>query len=150
MKTTTLNFADLLPTCNQLQASLFYWRYSAPGIWPVDELEDEDLKTFVADIYALAHTCRCMHMPVMAPNRKPYVYHETQWLERRELVILTRELLWCCDLDLVYEYRQPDLPEYEAVRLLEQTHAQLIGAVYGDRPGMETVAADEIRFGRQA
>lgn len=143
----TLNLSDLLTACNQLEASLFYWRYSAPGIWPVDELEDDDLKAFIADLYDLATTCWYMGRPLNAGNREAYVYHETSWLERRELAALTRQLLQCCDPELIYAYRQPERSEYETIRLLEQTHAQLIGAVYGQQAGEETLEAGELRFG---
>ena len=63
-----------------------------------------------------------------------------------ELLSLTRQLLFCCDLELIYEYRQPDLVEYEAIRMLEQIHAQLIGAAYGQHPFMDTLEAEQVKF----
>lgn len=49
---------------------------------------------------------------------------------------------------MIYQYRDLRPGEYDTIRLLEQTHAQLIGAYYYQHTGEELLAADAICFVR--
>ena len=146
MKNLTVDFSTLLQVFNRLEVSLFYWRYSGPDGWLMGELEDKDLKAFIAGLYKLTHECLCMQLHVNTPGMPAYVSCTGQWLEKRELIIMTRELIFCCELGTIYPYRELSRNECEIIRYLEIIHAQLIGDYYFQHPGMELVQAHEIRF----
>ena len=132
-----------------LENGLTDLRFEGPGIWPLCELDETELKVYFAGLHKLMHQCLAMHLRCEAPAMARFLSFADAPLETlgyRRLIQLTRELLFCCDLNLIYEYRMPTGAEYDIIRLLEQTHAQLIGAYYGQRPGEETLDAHELIF----
>jgi len=146
MNRLTLNFSTLPNDLNRLETSLLYQRYEAPGIWPLSELDDDAFHYFMTSLYHLTHECLAMHLRRNAPERIPYIYVPQDDAGLPEMIRLTRQLIWCCDMELIYSYRPLARGEYDTIRLLEQTHAQLIGAHYYQRPGEETLAANELHF----
>jgi len=141
-----LDFNTLLDATEHLEASLFYWRYCDNGIWPLDELEDEEVQAFIDALYQLSHECLCMQLRVNAPELAPYDHAVPEYLTRPELIVLTRQLIFCCDTRLIREYRAITGRERQVIRLLEQAHAQLIGAHYFAHPHVVSVSSRDIRF----
>lgn len=148
MKTPAFNFNDLPIHLMFLESGLRDLRFEGPGIWPLCELNDADFHEFIRDLYKLAHDALAMHYVVFPPPRVAFVPTTVVLYGYPDLIRCTRELIWCCDLELILAYRPLHPGEYETIRLLEQTHAQLIGAFYGRRAGEEEISADMLRFTR--
>lgn len=129
-----------------LRTSLNDLRHEAPGIWPIAELNDEEYDDFFLKLNELASECLAMHGCPETPAKNYQLTNSGCFMNYPDMIRFTRELIWCCDIDLIYEYRLLHTGEYDTIRLLEQTHAQLIGAYYYQHPGEETLAADELRF----
>lgn len=129
-----------------LYTSLNDLRYEAPGIWPVCELDDETYHDFFLKLNELASDCLVMHWCGETPTAPYALTTAGPYMDFPDMIRFTRELLWCCDTDLIYEYRSLAPGEYETIRLLEQTHAQLIGAHYYQHPGEDTLDADKLCF----
>jgi hypothetical protein len=149
MKNIELSFSTLLADFNRLETSLLKCRHEAPGIWPLSELDDGEFNHFINSLYGLTHECLAMHLRCDVPEQIPYLYDftaEDDDAGREELIRLTRQLIFCCDVELINEYRPLARDEYFTIRLLEMTHAQLIGAHYYQHPGEESIGPDEIRF----
>ena len=129
-----------------LYSALEDLRHDAPGIWPLSELGEDDYHDFFLKLQALATQCRSMHGCPETPETKYRLATSKILMDYPDMIRFTRELIWCCDMDLITEYRPLAKGEYETIRLLEQTHAQLIGAYYVRRPGEETLGTDQFRI----
>jgi len=129
-----------------LRTSLNDLCHEAPGIWPLCTLNDEEYYEFFLKLNELARECLAMHQCPDMPVKKYALTTTGRFMNYPDMIRFTRELIWCCDIDLIYEYRLLHTGEYNTIRLLGQTHAQLIGAHYYQHPGEETLGADEIRF----
>lgn len=139
-------FVNVFSEVNSLEIYLFQWRYAAPGIWPVEDLEDSELAQFIIDLRCLSKECLCMRLRVNMLSVCVDLDGEELFLGRAEVIVLTRNLLFCCDRRLIAEYRELTLREREVIRLLEQIHVALIGAHFRTHPFESTVCMRDIRF----
>lgn len=147
MKKSSFNYDQLPVSILFLETTLAELRYEAPGIWPICQLNDQEFHDFFTRLHNLAHECLAMYGCEQVPQKSYYVItYRGILMNYPEMIRFTRELIWCCDMELIYAYRPLAPGEYDTIRLLEQTHAQLIGTYYYQHPGEEIVDADKIRF----
>jgi hypothetical protein len=146
MKKPSFSKKQLILGLVSLYSGLKDLRHEAPGIWPLSELEEDEYHDFFQKLQDLATQCMGMHGCFELPEQKYRMTMTEILMDYPDMIRFTRELIWCCDMDLITEYRQLVKGEYETIRLLEQTHAQLIGAFYVQRPGEETLGTDQFRM----
>lgn len=120
----------------------------ADALWPVAELEAEDIENFSNALYRLSWECLAIHA---RENMPPFpLYRSASFVsgDFPSMIRATRLLVQCCDGLLIEEYRDVTPAERETINLLEQLHHAMIGHYYFQHPGLETVSAQEVRFSR--
>jgi len=138
-------FEDLQYDIRLLENTLVERAYT-DHIWPAKDLSEEELHEFADDLHRILWECLAMYKQVDMPVYEPYSTDHTCTAGYISLIEITRAWLRFGQEALIAEYRCPTPAELAALELLQQIHSAMIGQVYGDRPGMETVSADEMRF----
>lgn len=131
-----LGLAHLADRLNQLETSLFHYRFTGYDHWLINRLESNELSGFVRGLFFLAKECLYMQQRINASGDIEFCSCDFIVLSKTEVIELTRELIFCCDLTQLSEYRRVTAAEYQQVRYLEIIHAELIGDVYFSHPGL--------------
>ena len=123
-------------------------QHHTDALWPVAELETEDIENFINALYCLSWECLAIHALENMPTFPLYRAAAFCSGDFPAMIQATRQLVQCCDELLIEEYRDVTPAERETIGLLEQLHHALIGHYYFQHPGMDTVSAHEVKFRR--
>jgi len=115
-------------------------------IWPVADMDKDALHEFSENLHRLTWECLAMAGRMNMPRYQAYDSDHEWTTDYGVLIRLTGTWVQCCDKNLIGEYRDLTVMEDQTITLLQQLHSAMIGHVYFQHPGMETVAAREVRF----
>lgn len=117
-------------------------------LWPLEEMDDHELEEFIINTHRLAWECLAIQL---RQNMPEYQFYHNLSLETPgypKMIEVTRHMIQYCNNDAVEEYRTLTDTESRVTEVLQQIHNALIGHYYFQHPGMDTVYAHEVHFGR--
>lgn len=100
MKPPKLSLATLPFTIKKLRTALLDLRWAAPDIWPLSELTEIECQAFFDELHVLAKDCLAMRWDdnVLPDQYFIGIFGKPAEPLLPELIRMTRELIWCCDM----------------------------------------------------